>query len=156
VAVVCQSDPAFALTTGTPPGGTYSGTGVTGNTFDPALAGLGTHAITYSDGEGNCTGQATDSISVELCTGVAELDGGSGIRIDPNPNSGTFQVRIDRAFKEGSLLLFDASGKRVGNAVRLVPGANTINQNELAPGVYQVRVELDGKVEKRSVVITSH
>lgn len=34
--------------TGTPTGGVFSGTGVTGNTFDPAVAGLGTHDITYT------------------------------------------------------------------------------------------------------------
>jgi len=33
--------------TGNPPGGTFSGTGVSGNTFDPAIAGLGQHAISY-------------------------------------------------------------------------------------------------------------
>lgn len=34
--------------TGTPSGGTFSGPGVTGSTFDPATAGAGTHTITYT------------------------------------------------------------------------------------------------------------
>lgn len=33
---------------GTPSNGTFSGTGIAGNTFDPTLAGEGTHDITYS------------------------------------------------------------------------------------------------------------
>jgi len=43
----CIGDPATALG-GTPAGGTYSGTGVVGNQFDPVTAGLGIHVITYS------------------------------------------------------------------------------------------------------------
>jgi hypothetical protein len=39
---------ASAVTiTGTPSGGVFSGPGVSGNTFDPSLAGVGTHTISY-------------------------------------------------------------------------------------------------------------
>ncbi len=40
--------PPFALTGGLPVGGIYSGIGVTGNVFDPAVAGLGEKIITYT------------------------------------------------------------------------------------------------------------
>ena len=43
----CAGDPSAALG-GTPLGGTYSGTGVVGNQFDPVTAGLGVHVITYT------------------------------------------------------------------------------------------------------------
>src|SRR5262249_37424029 len=33
---------------GLPAGGTFSGDGVSGNTFDPSQAGVGIHAVTYS------------------------------------------------------------------------------------------------------------
>ena len=78
----------------------------------------------------------------------------AAIRISPNPNTGTFQVDVLRAFENGMLLMYDANGKRVGNSVRLQPGTNAVVQRELAPGVYQVRLEIDGKTEQRSVVIT--
>ena len=45
---VCLSDPAFDLTGVTPEGGSYSGQGVVGTQFSPALAGPGTHPITYT------------------------------------------------------------------------------------------------------------
>ncbi len=44
---VCINEPAFMLTGGIPSGGTYSGTGVSGGYFDPAVAGVGDHVITY-------------------------------------------------------------------------------------------------------------
>jgi len=34
--------------TGSPAGGIFTGTGVSGNTFDPAVAGLGSHDVTYT------------------------------------------------------------------------------------------------------------
>lgn len=43
----CIYDPTTVLT-GTPSGGVFSGPGVSGNIFDPAAAGGGTHVITYS------------------------------------------------------------------------------------------------------------
>lgn len=41
---------------GTPALGTYSGPGVTGGTFDPAAAGVGTHTIRYEFDNGTCVG----------------------------------------------------------------------------------------------------
>lgn len=51
---VCLDDPAFILSGGTPltfdgaQPGVYSGTGVSNGYFDPALAGVGVHEITYA------------------------------------------------------------------------------------------------------------
>jgi len=42
----CPGDPTTALV-GSPFGGTWSGTGVTANAFDPATAGIGTYILTY-------------------------------------------------------------------------------------------------------------
>ena len=56
---------------GTPPGGVYSGTGVTDDvngmtySFDPATAGVGVHTITYDYMDVNgCSGSASDDIEV--------------------------------------------------------------------------------------------
>jgi hypothetical protein len=47
------SNSAITLSGGSPSGGTYSGTGVTGNQFNAAIAGVGTHTITYTFGTGS-------------------------------------------------------------------------------------------------------
>jgi gliding motility-associated-like protein len=64
-ASICILDPAVDLTTfltGTP-GGTWSGSGVTGNMFDPA--GLsGNIAVTYTVGSAPCQGVSTQSIFI--------------------------------------------------------------------------------------------
>ncbi len=62
---ICQNADVFALTQGQPAGGTYSGTGVVGNTFNPAEAGVGTHLITYTyTNTYGCTTSATTTIVV--------------------------------------------------------------------------------------------
>ena len=45
---VLLSTPEYTLSGGSPAGGTYSGTGVNLGKFNPAIAGVGTHTITYT------------------------------------------------------------------------------------------------------------
>lgn len=60
---LCSNDPSVSLVA-TPAGGTFTGTGMTGNLFDPAV-GAGSHVITYSFTDANnCTGTATTTITV--------------------------------------------------------------------------------------------
>jgi|GEM_PF-638771 len=51
--------------TGNPTGGIFTGVGISGNTFNPTLAGTGTHAITYSvTPQGGCTALTTQFVTV--------------------------------------------------------------------------------------------
>jgi gliding motility-associated-like protein len=61
----CTDDPVYTLNTGTPAGGTYSGTALNGNTFDPGI-GHGTYhyQYTYQISATGCTATASDSIIV--------------------------------------------------------------------------------------------
>ncbi len=44
----CENGSLVNLTSGSPSGGVYSGTGVSGTQFNPAVAGVGQHKITYT------------------------------------------------------------------------------------------------------------
>lgn len=52
--------------TGSPTGGIFSGTGISGNTFSPTTAGLGTYTITYTvvNSGSNCQATSTQQVSV--------------------------------------------------------------------------------------------
>lgn len=64
VSPVC-SNTSIQLTGGSPAGGTYSGTGVSGNQFNALAAGPGTFPITYTYGFGSgCQRSATQNIQV--------------------------------------------------------------------------------------------
>ncbi len=61
----CSDAAPFALSGGSPAGGTYSGPGVSGNNFDPSIAGPGTHIITYTYSNPGCSpGSASTNLVV--------------------------------------------------------------------------------------------
>lgn len=60
----CENELAFNLPQGSPAGGTWSGNGVVNNSFDPSIAGVGTHTLTYSI-SGACGGNDQSSITVQ-------------------------------------------------------------------------------------------
>lgn len=61
--VYCLTDPAVSINLTGTPGGTFSGPGVIGNTFNPSLAGVGNHTIKYvvSAQQGAAIAPAADS-----------------------------------------------------------------------------------------------
>ncbi|MFK7808687.1 MAG: LamG-like jellyroll fold domain-containing protein, partial [Saprospiraceae bacterium] len=61
----CVSETVVALSGGSPSGGTFSGTGVSGSNFNPSVAGVGTHTVTYTYTDGNgCINTTTDDFGV--------------------------------------------------------------------------------------------
>jgi len=71
---VCQNSSSVFLS-GTPTGGTWSGPGVTGRSFDPSEAGPGTHILTYTyQVPGGCSITTTASIEV---LSLPNVDAGS-------------------------------------------------------------------------------
>ncbi len=72
---VCADAEPFAITGGNPEGGIYSGTGVTGGTFDPQQPGAGTHSITYSYTDANgCSNSDSKDIVVNALPSVSLAD----------------------------------------------------------------------------------
>ncbi|MDP4842883.1 MAG: hypothetical protein NWR83_00385, partial [Salibacteraceae bacterium] len=75
---VCVNAAPFALTSGIPAGGTYSGTGVSGGViFSPSAAGVGTHTIYYTRTSGICS--TTDSVSITV-------NGVPNVNLNPLPD----------------------------------------------------------------------
>ena len=66
ISAVCVSASTFALSGGSPAGGTFSGPGVSNGQFNPFAAGAGTHAIvyTFTDPQTGCSGTATQNVVV--------------------------------------------------------------------------------------------
>jgi hypothetical protein len=71
----CTSNAAVTLT-GSPSGGTFSGPGISGNTFNPATAGAGgpyTILYTYTNANG-CSNNTSQQVSVNVCAGTITLN----------------------------------------------------------------------------------
>ncbi len=93
---VCINNATINLL-GSPNGGVFSGTGVLGSDFDPSVAGVGTHTITYSYTDGNgCTGTSTTNITVNdlpiIDAGVypSTCIGEPSLNLVGSPNGGVF------------------------------------------------------------------
>jgi len=72
IADLCISDSAIALTQASPTGGVYSGPGVVAGSFDPVLAGVGLHTITYTYVDSNgCSDTAQQTLEVAAPTAIS-------------------------------------------------------------------------------------
>ncbi|MBC7862845.1 MAG: PKD domain-containing protein [Bacteroidia bacterium] len=115
---VCGNATAFALTNGTPVGGTYSGTGVSAGNFDASVAGAGTQTITYDYTDANsCTASATSSINVNAAP-VVTLSSLGTVCI----NDAAFALTGESP--AGGI--FSGTGVSAGNFDPAVAGAGTV------------------------------
>jgi hypothetical protein len=92
---VCKSDLAFALNA-TLSGGTWSGTGVSGGIFTPSTAGLGVRQVTYTVNNAGCITAKSSPVTVDECPDrhrlLSNID---AVRIQPNPSTGNFSLRLN-------------------------------------------------------------
>jgi hypothetical protein len=80
----CHSASSVSLSA-TPGGGVFSGSGVNGNTFNPAGLAGSSVVVTYTYTGGNgCTNTIADTAYVALCTGVGDLTD-NVFSVSPNP-----------------------------------------------------------------------
>ena len=147
--VVCLSDQQFALTTGSPAGGTYTGTGVSAGAFDPQAAGIGSHLITYTytDSAG-CTSSASDSVMVDGCLSTGGISAFAA-KLFPNPSDGTFQLYVAQTC---TAELVNSLGQTVETKT-LSPGNNTLGNSGLAEGMYTLRLTNGSQKQVMRVVI---
>jgi hypothetical protein len=130
--------------TGVPAGGTFTGTGVTGNTFDPMAAGVGgPYQITYNyaDQSSGCSNFTTASVSVyEIPTGIKNHSAENIVNIYPNPS--TSNINIEMVFEAAGnvdLKIFNAVGELVfDKSYQLNKGKNMqqVNIASFARGLY--------------------
>jgi PKD repeat protein len=127
----CIYGPLVALS-GTPAGGTYSGSGVSGSNFDPTT-GIGSYAVTYSYTDGNsCMNTDIINFTVDNCTGINE-EILPGVLLFPNPNNGEFTltgVEVGNTYE-----VFSAEGKLMLTNTVTSP-TESVKLTKIAAGSY--------------------
>lgn len=136
------SSGGITLNGGTPPGGTYSGNGVTNNVFFPANAGGNTSIITYSytDSAG-CTSTATKTFVI---TGVNEI-ADDDLLIYPNP--ATEGITVEGTLVGSPLFtaeLFTITGQLVQTVQKQSANKLSIEVGALPSGVYCLSIIAGG------------
>ncbi len=147
----CVADGPIALM-GMPMSGTWSGPGVSGNQFDPATAGVGTHTALYVYVDAmTCTDSASVAIVVDICLGVADNTVASAISLYPNPVTEQLQVNSDQPLLSYSVL--DVSGRQVMTGSCNSAVTIYINVQELAAGTYVLQTTgVNGVIVKTQFV----
>lgn len=146
----CINSGSISLT-GSPSGGTYSGTHVSANSFTPAATGTFTPVYSYTNPTTGCSNTASTSIVVSACTGISTFAKTTAeVSIHPNPSSGEFTVEFANG-AEKQIRITDITGRTVytttGNQDKIL-----VNISPLAAGTYYIRVESGNTVETIKVV----
>ncbi len=140
LSMMCVNWAPAGLTGGLPAGGTYTGTGVTSNTFNPATAGIGTHPITYSYTNSNsCSNTATANLLVDACAGLDEINS-LPFEIYPNPSTGMIQLQSN-GHVINTINVYDETGR----LVKIIQPKNnskveTLSLKDLSNGIYTLIV----------------
>jgi subtilisin-like proprotein convertase family protein len=149
-AKICLSDTLVALTA-TPAGGTWSGIGVSGNTFRPIMTALGTFNLsyTYTDPLG-CVTVASIPAKVEDCPERLILLRDNAVILYPNPNNGQFKVRINSIlYNKLTMRIFNSSGNLVKTqqySGLVFNRVINVDLTYLPSGPYMVQFSYDGGV----------
>lgn len=153
---VCLQSPAFALTGGSPAGGTYAGPGVSGGMFNPSAAGLGQKTITYTVSVNGCYNAASQILNVSTCAGIEENSAQITV-LYPNPNNGKFNIAISNA---GSNELFISITDMQGKEVYYERDKNiTVSYNKqidltgLSKGIYYIKSGTNKEVKVQKLII---
>jgi hypothetical protein len=140
---------------GTPAGGTYTGTAISGSEFEPSVSGVGNFAVNYHYTDNNgCTDSAGKSLTVYICTGIETISE-NAVSVYPNPSSGGFIFETTQGFAPDAVKVFDGMGRQVMTLT------NTGNQNQIklnlqgyASGVYIAVFTKDNDVVRKKLVKT--
>ena len=144
----CVSDAPVTLTATGTTGGTFSGPGVTGNTFDPALAGAGTHTIWYvvSAQEGLAVAPATDSSSmtVTVTGSTYYVDGDGDGYGDANDNGALFCSNPGAGYVTNNSDCDDTDGAINPGATEACDGVDNDCNSQIDDGLTFTTYYVDG------------
>lgn len=105
-----------------------------------------TYVVTVSDGEQ--TNSASVSFFVADCLSTDEQSE-MEIGVFPNPSSSTIQIMLDHECQYVEISMFN----NLGQMVKAVVNSTDISVEDLASGVYLVRIDVDGKQFFRKIFV---
>lgn len=149
---ICLYNPVVELS-GTPVGGTFSGTGVTGDSFDPSV-GEGQYTITYTYQDDNgCSNDATMTITVDGCLGL-NANEIHKITIAPNPASDFVEITLANETTLYGVQLVSAEGKIIAVDAQ-ANGENTfrVATSNLSKGVYVMQLNTNNGLMTKKLMV---
>ena len=147
---LCSYLGVVTLNGGSPSGGTYSGTGVSGNDFDASI-GAGVYPVSYAYTDSNgCSNSAVADITVLDCASIHE-NYFEGVSVYPNPVSTSVSIVIPDKLDEVLVNLYDNNGKVI-DSWQLNSGLFEINTKNLSSGEYFIDIQSDNMSTKHKII----
>jgi hypothetical protein len=137
---LCESEGPQHLGSATPVGGTYFGDGVSGLIFSPAVAGVGTHILTYLYSDANaCVSKAQHVVDVTnaIITGIHQEQLTNQVVLYPNPSHGL--IVVESASVLNQMSIFSLGGELVYQ-LKSENVKESIDLSFLGQGVYLLEV----------------
>jgi len=151
IAALCNYHQPISLTQGQPSGGTYSGQGVTGGTFNPSVVGTGDFQVTYSYTAANgCSQSASTQVNVSGCLGV-ENSNEVEFNLFPNPSTG--KVKIVSSEPIQLIVVLDVMGRIVEQVNVNDDLEIQLDLTRLATGTYHVQSTVNGTIRNTQLII---
>ncbi|HZH86732.1 MAG TPA: PKD domain-containing protein [Brumimicrobium sp.] len=151
IADQCESETSVVLS-GNPSGGTFSGIGVTGNNFNPSVAGIGNHTITYNYTDGNGCSNSTTTAVVVVSNPIFTLSS-----VNPSAclaSDGSITIAGLQPNSTYTVSYEDAAGTTVGPTSLSSNAAGNILINNLGSGSYlNFIVEINGCIGTNSTTV---
>lgn len=137
---ICREAGVITMTP-SPAGGNFSGTGVSGNTFDPSV-GVGSYTVTYAYTDANgCSGNTELVLNVSECTTVRESkDALSFVTIYPNPAKDVLVIQTKLSTSVYTASVYDATGRLVLSK-EITGKEEKLNVSQLPNGVYVLQLK---------------
>ena len=154
--VVCVDDAVVSLT-GTPTGGVWSGSGVSGSNLNPSIAGVGAQTASYSYTDANgCSNIATVNVQVNACVGFVENILANGVSVYPNPNNGSFTLSVNANVADLTIKITDMQGRVVYASVENNVNAGFVKQISLdtqSSGMYLMHIIANGEQRTEKIAV---
>ena len=147
----------FTILGASPAGGTYTGSGVTGDSFNPLSVGVGIFTITYTyeTAEG-CSDFVEFDIEVKSCNSLNENNNYADLSIYPNPTSSDLTISFfNNNNVTAQVVMLTTDGKVVisQTAQPMNQFEEKINVGGLAKGVYFINIHSVNGTHVEKVVI---
>jgi hypothetical protein len=135
---------------GSPAGGVFSGVGLSGSTFDPAIAGAGLHTISYTYADASCSASSIIEVLVDECLSINQSKNTNLIQVYPNPAQD--QLVISGMEGNCKLELFNEQGQLIWSE-QLNTNQRILDLSVIASGMYVLSIQSERMKEIKKLIV---
>lgn len=149
--IYCVYIPDVPLTL-SPAGGQLLGTGVSGNSFNPNAAGVGTHILvySYSDNAG-CANSTQETVTVDACVGIEHIIP-TAFAFHPNPTTGKIVVTLAGVSAQAFIKVYNMQGQQLLEHPA-ANGTTEMNLSGFSKGLYLLRLVSEKETLTKKVAV---